>query len=192
MQRYERGKTISKLEVIGDCEPDRHGTTVTFKADPEVFETTVYEYDILKTRLRETAFLTKNLRIVLRDLRKEGEEGEENGGIVEDVFHYEGGIKEFVTYLNRSQVALYPEVLYFEGTRENVYVEVAMQHNDAYNEGIYAFANNIITPEGGTHLIGFKNALTKMFNDYARKNKLLKDSESNLTGEDIREGLTYT
>lgn len=190
MQRYERGKTISKLEVIGDCEPDRHGTTVTFKADPEVFETTVYEYDILKTRLRETAFLTKNLRIVLRDLRKEGEEGEENGGIVEDVFHYEGGIKEFVTYLNRSQVALYPEVLYFEGTRENVYVEVAMQHNDAYNEGIYAFANNIITPEGGTHLIGFKNALTKMFNDYARKNKLLKDSESNLTGEDIREGLT--
>ncbi len=190
MQRYERGKTISKLEVIGDCEPDRHGTTVTFKADPEVFETTIYEYDILKTRLRETAFLTKNLRIVLRDLRKEGEEGEENNGIVEDVFHYEGGIKEFVTYLNRSQVALYPEVLYFEGTRENVYVEVAMQHNDAYNEGIYAFANNIITPEGGTHLIGFKNALTKMFNDYARKNKLLKDSESNLTGEDIREGLT--
>ncbi|MBR6364699.1 MAG: DNA topoisomerase (ATP-hydrolyzing) subunit B [Lachnospiraceae bacterium] len=190
MQRYERGKTISKLEVIGDCEPERHGTTVTFKADPEVFETTVYEYDILKTRLRETAFLTKNLRIVLRDLRKEGEEGEENNGIVEDVFHYEGGIKEFVTYLNRSQVALYPEVLYFEGTRENVYVEVAMQHNDAYNEGIYSFANNIITPEGGTHLIGFKNALTKMFNDYARKNKLLKDSESNLTGEDIREGLT--
>ncbi|MBO4478382.1 MAG: DNA topoisomerase (ATP-hydrolyzing) subunit B [Lachnospiraceae bacterium] len=190
MQRYERGKTISKLEVIGDCEPDRHGTTVTFKADPEVFETTIYEYDILKTRLRETAFLTKNLRIVLRDLRKEGEEGEENNGIVEDVFHYEGGIKEFVTYLNRSQVALYPEVLYFEGTRENVYVEVAMQHNDAYNEGIYAFANNIITPEGGTHLIGFKNALTKMFNDYARKNKLLKESESNLTGEDIREGLT--
>ena len=190
MQRYERGKTISKLEVIGDCEPDRHGTTVTFKADPEIFETTVYEYDILKTRLRETAFLTKNLRIVLRDLRKEGEEGEENNGVVEDVFHYEGGIKEFVTYLNRSQVALYPEVLYFEGTRENVYVEVAMQHNDAYNEGIYAFANNIITPEGGTHLIGFKNALTKMFNDYARKNKLLKDSESNLTGEDIREGLT--
>ena len=190
MQRYERGKTISKLEVIGDCEPDRHGTTVTFKADPEVFETTVYEYDILKTRLRETAFLTKNLRIVLRDLRKEGEEGEENNGIVEDIFHYEGGIKEFVSYLNRSQVALYPEILYFEGTRENVYVEVAMQHNDAYNEGIYAFANNIITPEGGTHLIGFKNALTKMFNDYARKNKLLKDSESNLTGEDIREGLT--
>ena len=190
MQRYERGKTISKLEVIGECEPERHGTTVTFKADPEIFETTVYEYDILKTRLRETAFLTKNLRIVLRDLRKEGEEGEENDGIVEDVFHYEGGIKEFVTYLNRSQVALYPEVLYFEGTRENVYVEVAMQHNDAYNEGIYAFANNIITPEGGTHLIGFKNALTKMFNDYARKNKLLKDSESNLTGEDIREGLT--
>ena len=190
MQRYERGKTISKLEVIGDCEPDRHGTTVAFKADPEIFETTVYEYDILKTRLRETAFLTKNLRIVLRDLRKEGEEGEENNGVVEDVFHYEGGIKEFVTYLNRSQVALYPEVLYFEGTRENVYVEVAMQHNDAYNEGIYAFANNIITPEGGTHLIGFKNALTKMFNDYARKNKLLKDSESNLTGEDIREGLT--
>ncbi|MBR5347768.1 MAG: DNA topoisomerase (ATP-hydrolyzing) subunit B [Lachnospiraceae bacterium] len=190
MQRYERGKTISKLEVIGDCEPDRHGTTVTFKADPEVFETTVYEYDILKTRLRETAFLTKNLRIVLRDLRKEGEEGEENNGIVEDVFHYEGGIKEFVSYLNRSQVALYPEILYFEGTRENVYVEVAMQHNDAYNEGIYAFANNIITPEGGTHLIGFKNALTKMFNDYARKNKLLKESESNLTGEDIREGLT--
>jgi len=189
MQRYERGKATSKLEVIGDCEPERHGTTVSFKADPEIFETTIYEYDILKTRLRETAFLTKNLRIVLRDLRNEGEEAD-GEGIVENVFHYEGGIKEFVTYLNRSQTALYPEVLYFEGTRENVYVEVAMQHNDAYNEGIYAFANNIITPEGGTHLIGFKNALTKMFNDYARKNKLLKDSESNLTGEDIREGLT--
>jgi len=180
-QRYERGKVMFPLTVVG--ETDRTGTTVTFLPDAQIFqETTVYEYDILKQRLREMAFLTKGIKIVLNDNR-----GEEK---VTEVFHYEGGIKEYVNYLNNSKEPLYEDVLYFEGQRGTVYVEVAMQHNNAYNEGCYSFVNNITTPEGGTHLAGFKNALTKTFNEYARENKLIKDSESNVTGEDIREGLT--
>ena len=182
MQRYERGKVVKKLEVIGSCAEDETGTMVTFMPDDTIFEETVFDFDILKTRLRETAFLTKNLKIVLRDAR-----GEEN---VERTFHYEGGIKEFVTYLNRSKTPLYEEVLYFEGKQNNVLVEVAMQHNDSFNESVFSFVNNITTPEGGTHLTGFRNAITKTFNDYARTNKLLKDNEANLTGDDIREGLT--
>ena len=182
MQRYERGKVVKKLEVIDSCSPDDTGTTVTFMPDDTIFEETVFDFDTLKTRLRETAFLTKNLKIVLRDMR-----GEEP---VERVFHYEGGIKEFVTYLNKSKTALYEDVLYFEGKQNNVLVEVAMQHNDSFNESVFSFVNNITTPEGGTHLTGFRNAITKTFNDYARTNKLLKDSEANLTGDDIREGLT--
>ena len=181
-QRYERGKTMYSLKVTGDCEEDRHGTTVTFLPDKEIFEETVYDYDILKQRLREMAFLTKGLRIVLKDNR----EGMER----EKIFHYEGGIREFVTYLNKSKEALYPEIIYCEGNKDGVYVEVAMQHNDSYTENSYGFVNNINTPEGGTHIVGFRNALTKTFNDYARKNKLLKDSELNLSGDDIREGLT--
>ena len=181
-QRYERGKTMYSLKVTGDCEEDRHGTTVTFLPDKEIFEETVYDYDILKQRLREMAFLTKGLKIVLKDTR-EGIEREKK-------FHYEGGIREFVTYLNRSKEALYPEIIYCEGNKDGVYVEVAMQHNDSYTENSYGFVNNINTPEGGTHIIGFRNALTKTFNDYARKNKLLKDSEPNLSGDDIREGRT--
>lgn len=181
-QRYERGDVSYPLEVVGNCPEEKTGTKVTFKPDDEIFETTVYEFDILKQRLREMAFLTKNLRIELYDLREEEP--------VERVFHYEGGIKEFVTYLNNSKQALYNEVMYFEGTKDNVYVEVAMQHNDSYNESIFSFVNNINTPEGGTQLTGFRNALTKTFNDYARANKLLKESEANLSGEDIREGLT--
>lgn len=181
-QRYERGDVSYPLEIVGNCPEEKTGTKVTFKPDDEIFETTVYEFDILKQRLREMAFLTKNLRIELYDLREEEP--------VERVFHYEGGIKEFVTYLNNSKQALYNEVMYFEGTKDNVYVEVAMQHNDSYNESIFSFVNNINTPEGGTQLTGFRNALTKTFNDYARANKLLKESEANLSGEDIREGLT--
>ena len=181
-QRYERGKTMYSLKVTGDCEEDRHGTTVTFLPDKEIFEETVYDYDILKQRLREMAFLTKGLKIVLKDNR----EGMER----EKIFHYEGGIREFVTYLNKSKEALYPEIIYCEGNKDGVYVEVAMQHNDSYTENSYGFVNNINTPEGGTHIVGFRNALTKTFNDYARKNKLLKDSEPNLSGDDIREGLT--
>lgn len=181
-QRYERGDVSYPLKVIGSCPEEKTGTKVTFKPDDEIFETTVYEFDILKQRLREMAFLTKNLRIELYDLREEEP--------VERIFHYEGGIKEFVTYLNNSKQALYNEVMYFEGTKDNVYVEVAMQHNDSYNESIFSFVNNINTPEGGTQLTGFRNALTKTFNDYARANKLLKESEANLSGEDIREGLT--
>lgn len=181
-QRYERGDVAYPLEVVGSCPEEKTGTKVTFKPDDEIFETTVYEFDILKQRLREMAFLTKNLRIELYDLREEEP--------VERVFHYEGGIKEFVTYLNNSKQALYNDVMYFEGTKDNVYVEVAMQHNDSYNESIFSFVNNINTPEGGTQLTGFRNALTKTFNDYARANKLLKESEANLSGEDIREGLT--
>ena len=181
-QRYERGAIMYDLKVIGDCPADQHGTEITFLPDPEIFEETVFDYDTLKTRLRETAFLTKNLKIVLRDVR-----GEEP---IEDTFHYEGGIKEFVSYQNKSKEALYPEIIYCEGKKDNVYVEVAMQHNDSYNEITLGFVNNIITPEGGTHVSGFKNALTKTINDYARANKLLKDSEPNLSGEDIREGLT--
>ena len=181
-QRYERGKTMYSLKVTGDCEEDRHGTTVTFLPDKEIFEETVYDYDILKQRLREMAFLTKGLKIVLKDNR----EGMER----EKIFHYEGGIREFVTYLNKSKEALYPEIIYCEGNKDGVYVEVAMQHNDSYTENSYGFVNNINTPEGGTHIVGFRNALTKTFNDYARKNKLLKDSEPNLSGDDIREELT--
>ncbi|MGN0331575.1 MAG: DNA topoisomerase (ATP-hydrolyzing) subunit B [Lachnospiraceae bacterium] len=180
-QRYERGKVVYPLKVIGECDADRHGTTVTFLPDKEIFEETVYDYDTLKVRLRETAFLTKDLKIILRDDREEKKE---------KTFHYEGGIKEFVTYLNKGKMPLYDQVIYCEGTKEGVYVEVSMQHNDSYTENIYTFVNNINTPEGGTHLTGFKNALTKTFNDYARKNKLLKESEESLSGEDIREGLT--
>ena len=180
-QRYERGKVMYPLKVVGVCEPHEHGTKVTFLPDKDIFEETVYDYDTLKIRLRETAFLTKNLKISLRDNREEKKE---------KIFHYEGGIKEFVTYLNKSKAPLYDKVIYCEGTREGVYVEVSMQHNDSYTENIYTFVNNINTPEGGTHLTGFKNALTKTFNDYARKNKLLKDNEESLSGEDIREGLT--
>ena len=181
-QRYERGKTMYPLKVVGECPMEQHGTKVSFLPDKEIFEETVYDYDTLKVRLRETAFLTKNLKITLRDDRDEDKK--------EKTFHYEGGIQQFVTYLNRSNVALYEQVIYCEGKRDGVLVEVAMQHNDSYTENIYSFVNNINTPEGGTHLTGFKNALTKTFNDYARKNKLLKDSEPALSGEDIREGLT--
>ena len=180
-QRYERGHVCYPLKVIGDCEAEKTGTKITFLPDPEIFEETVYDY--LKQRLREMAFLTKNLKIILRDLRPEE-------GVIEKTFHYEGGIREFVTYLNRSKTALYEDILYFEGKKDNVYVEVAMQHNDSYTESAYSFVNNINTPEGGTHLAGFRNAITKTFNDYARNAKLLKESEANLSGDDIREGLT--
>ena len=182
MQRYERGHAKAPLAVIGECDPQAHGTTVTFLPDREIFEETVYDFSVLETRLREMAFLTKNLRIVLRDEREEEPH--------EKVFHYEGGIREFVSYLNHSTEALYPDVIYCEGTRDGVYVEVALQHNDSYNESVYSFVNNINTPEGGMHLAGFRNAITRTFNDYARKNKLLKDSDPNLSGDDIREGLT--
>ena len=181
-QRYERGKTMTNLEVIDTCPIEKTGTEVRFLPDDTMFEETVYDYDVLKTRLRETAFLTKGLRIVLRDLRTDP--------VVEKAFHYEGGIKEFVSYLNKSKTALYPDIIYCEGERDGVLVEVAMQHNDSYQENTYGFVNNITTPEGGTHIVGFRNALTKTFNEYARANKLLKDSEPNLTGEDIREGMT--
>jgi DNA gyrase subunit B len=181
-QRYERGHVIYKLKVTGECDPEKTGTKVTFLPDKEIFEETVFDYNILKQRFREMAFLTKGLKIILRDLREDE--------IIEKSFHYEGGIKEFVTYLNKSKTALYDNVIYCEGMKDNVYVEVAMQHNDSYNETTYGFVNNITTPEGGTHVVGFRNALTKTFNDYARKNKLLKDSEPNLSGDDIREGLT--
>ncbi len=181
-QRYERGKVVEKLDVIGECEPDRTGTKVIFMPDDTIFEDTVFDYDVLKQRFREMAFLTRGLKIVLRDERPEE--------AVEKTFHYEGGIKEFVTYLNRSKTALYEDIIYCEGVINNVAVEVAMQHNDSYSDNTYGFVNNITTPEGGTHVVGFRNALTKTFNDYARKNRLLKDNEQNLSGEDIREGLT--
>ena len=181
-QRHERGKTMYPLKVVGDCDPELSGTKVYFLPDKEIFEETVYDYDILKQRLREMAFLTKGLRIVLED-KREGQEREK-------VFHYEGGIREFVSYLNRSKEALYPEIIYCEGEKDGVSVEVALQHNDSYTENTYGFVNNINTPEGGTHITGFRNAITNTFNDYARKNKLLKDSEPNLSGDDIREGLT--
>ena len=181
-QRYERGKTMYPLKVVGDCNPDLSGTRVDFKPDETIFEDTVYDFDVLKTRLRETAFLTRGLKITLRDIR----EGKEK----EKVFHYEGGIREFVQYLNRSNEALYPDIMYFEGIQNGVMVEVAMQHNDSYNETVYGFVNNILTPEGGMHIVGFRQAITRTFNDYGRKMKLLKDSEENLSGEDIREGLT--
>ena len=181
-QRYERGKAMYSLKVVGDCEPDRTGTTVSFHPDPEIFEETVFDFNTLKHRFREIAFLTKGLKIIARDKREEEPK--------EAAFHYEGGIREFVQYLNKSTTPLYEDILYFEGMKDGVMVEVAMQHNDAYTENTYGFVNNITTPEGGTHIMGFRNALTKTFNEYARKNKLLKDSDLNLTGEDIREGLT--
>ncbi|ERL20767.1 DNA gyrase, B subunit [Oribacterium sp. oral taxon 078 str. F0263] len=179
---FERGKTTAPMRIVGSCEPERHGTSVHFQPDPEIFEETVYDFETLKVRLRETAFLTRGLRINLKD-KREGQEQEKS-------FHFEGGIKEFVSYLNRGKDPLYSEVIYCEGEKDKIFVEVAMQHNDSYTENIYTFVNNINTPEGGTHLTGFKNALTKTFNDYARQHKLLKDSEPNLSGEDIREGLT--
>ena len=178
-QRYERGKVMYPLKVVGDT--DRRGTEVRFLPDPTIFEETVFDFAVLKQRLREMAFLTKDLKIVLTDRRPEEE--------VSITFHYEGGIREYVEYLNKSKEVLYSEVIYCEGKKGDVFVEVALQHNDSYNEGVYSFVNNITTPEGGTHLAGFRSALTKTFNDYARKNKLLKDSEQNLTGDDIREGL---
>ena len=180
-QRYERGKVVYKLKVIGECDPEKTGTMVTFLPDGEIFEETVFDFNVLKQRLREMAFLTKNIKIILRDERPEEP--------VEKTFHYEGGIKEFVTYLNKGKTPLYPDIIYCEGMKDNIYVEVAMQHNDGYTEGSYSFVNNITTPEGGTHLTGFKNALTKTFNSYARLNKLIKDTET-LSGDDIREGLT--
>lgn len=179
-QRYERGKSKDKLVVIGDTQC--RGTSVTFLPDKEIFEETTYDYEILKQRLREMAFLTKNIKIVLIDKREEE--------VIEKEFHYAGGIKEYVEYLNRHKDPIYPDIIYCEGQREDVYVEVAFQHNNTYTEGVYSFVNNITTPEGGTHLAGFKNAITKTFNDYARSMKFLKDSDSNLSGEDIREGLT--
>ena len=182
-QRYERGKVIYKLKVVGDCDPAKTGTKVTLMPDDTIFEETVFDYDVLKQRFREMAFLTAGLKITLTDERPED-------GILEKTFHYEGGIKEFVSYLNRSKTPLYEDIIYCEGLVNGVSVEVAMQHNDSYSDNTYGFVNNITTPEGGTHIVGFRNALTKTFNDYARKNKLLRDSEPNLSGEDIREGLT--
>nr|WP_317378877.1 DNA topoisomerase (ATP-hydrolyzing) subunit B [uncultured Faecalimonas sp.] len=181
-QRYERGKSAYQLKVVGECEAGKTGTKVTFLPDAEIFEETEFDYNILKQRFREMAFLTKNLKIVLVDERPEER--------VEKTFHYEGGIKEFVQYLNKSKTPLYEQIIYCEGQKDGVAVEVAMQHNDSYTDNTYGFVNNITTPEGGTHVVGFRNALTKTFNEYARKNKLLKDSEPNLSGEDIREGLT--
>ena len=178
-QRYERGKVMYPLKIVGDT--DKRGTEVRFLPDPTIFEETIFDFSVLKQRLREMAFLTKGLKIILKDKRPE-----ENVALT---FHYEGGIREYVEYLNKSKEVLYPQVIYCEGKKGDVVVEVALQHNDSYNEGVYSFVNNITTPEGGTHLAGFRSALTKTFNDYARKNKLLKDSEQNLTGDDIREGL---
>ena len=182
-QRYERGKICYDLKIVGDCDIEDTGTQVTFLPDSEIFqETTVFEFDILMHRLREMAFLTKGIKITLTDLR----EGLEQ----QKIFHYEGGIKEFVQYLNKSKEPLYSQIIYCEGVKDNVQVEVAFQHNDGYNEVVDSFVNNIKTPEGGTHLTGFRNSLTKTFNDYARKNKILKDSDQGLSGDDIREGLT--
>ena len=181
-QRYERGKVTEKLAVIGECEEGKSGTKVTFLPDDTIFETTIFDFNVLKQRFREMAFLTKGLKIVLSDEREEEPK--------ERTFHYEGGIKEFVTYLNRSATPLYEQIIYCEGMVNNVSVEVAMQHNDSYSDNTYGFVNNITTPEGGTHVVGFRNAITKTFNDYARKNKLLRENEPNLSGEDIREGLT--
>ncbi len=181
-QRYERGHTMYPLKVVGDCDSDKTGTVVTFSPDESIFEETVFDYDVLKQRLREMAFLTKNLKIILKDDRTEPQ--------VSNTFHYEGGIREFVQYLNKSKESLYENVIYCEGEKDGVYVEVAMQHNDSYNESTFSFVNNITTPEGGTHLAGFRNALTKTFNAYAKANKLIKENEAALSGEDIREGLT--
>ncbi len=182
-EKFSRGEITEELSVIGECDKDKHGTKVTFLPDKEIFkETQIFEFNILKQRLRETAFLTKGLRIDLHDLR-EGQERDE-------FFHYEGGIKEFVKYLNKASSPLYDNVIYFEGTKNKIYIEVALQHNDTYNENSLSFVNNVNTPEGGMHLTGFRNAVTKTFNDYARNSKILKDNEENLTGEDIREGMT--
>ena len=181
-QKYEYGKVVKPLTVIGDCDPDFTGTEVKFLPDDTIFEDTVYDYKTLEIRLRETAFLTKNLKIVLRDVREEKP--------IEKTFHYEGGIKEFVNYLNKGKQELYDDVIYCEGTVNNVYVEVAMQHNDAYTENTLSFVNNINTPEGGTQVEGFKRAITKTFNNYAKQNKILKENEENLSGDDFREGLT--
>ena len=181
-QRYERGKTMYPVKVEGTCPMEKTGTKVTFSPDGNIFEDTVFDYEILKSRLREMAFLTKGVKIVLRDLRPEEE--------IVRAFHYEGGIKEFVTYLNKNKEALYEEVIYCEGEKDGVFVEVAMQHNDSYNDATYSFVNNITTPEGGTHLAGFRNALTKTFNAYAKNNKIIKENEAALSGDDIREGLT--
>ncbi|MFR6538225.1 MAG: DNA topoisomerase (ATP-hydrolyzing) subunit B [Lachnospiraceae bacterium] len=181
-QRYERGKTMYPLKEVGTCDENHTGTKVTFSPDETIFETTTFDFNTLKVRLRETAFLTKNLRITLQDKRE--------NPVNERIFHYEGGIKEFVTYLNKGNQELYPDVIYCEGEKDGVYVEVAMQHNDSYNDSSYSFVNNIITPEGGTHLAGFRSALTKTFNTYARDAKILKENESTFSGEDIREGLT--
>ncbi|MBE5868355.1 MAG: DNA topoisomerase (ATP-hydrolyzing) subunit B [Lachnospiraceae bacterium] len=211
-QRYERGHVCYSLKVIGECPLEETGSKITFMPDDTIFtETTVFDFDVLKVRLREMAFLTKGLRIILRDCRKEehiqsDSENEQINELLQRAaddqnleaipkqrkveFCYEGGIKEFVEYLNKSKTPLYENILYFEGTKNNVYVEVAFQHNDSYNESVFSFVNNINTPEGGTHLQGFRNAITKTFNDYARSAKFLKDSEPNLSGEDIREGLT--
>ncbi|MQN01991.1 MAG: DNA topoisomerase (ATP-hydrolyzing) subunit B [Lachnospiraceae bacterium] len=181
-QTYEKGKTTSDLEVVGSCDPESTGTKVTFKPDETIFEVTEYDYDTLKVRLRETAFLTKGLKISLTDHR-----GEEDR---KDVFHYEGGIKEFVEYLNKGKQPLYPDIIYCEGVKNGVMVEVAMQHNDSFNDSTYSFVNNIITPEGGTHVAGFKAAMTRTFNKYAVENKIIKENEQLLTGDDIREGMT--
>ncbi|SEW29909.1 DNA gyrase subunit B [[Clostridium] fimetarium] len=180
-QRYEKGKVMYPLKIVGDCDIEKTGTKVVFIPDKTIFEETVYDFDVLKQRLREMAFLTKGLKIILSDDREEKKE---------TIFHYEGGIKAFVEYLNKSKTTLYNEIVYCEGSKDKVEVEVALQHNDSYTESTYSFVNNINTPEGGTHLAGFKNALTKTFNDYARTNKLLKENDPNLTGDDIREGLT--
>ncbi len=187
-QRYERGHVCYPLKVVGECPMEQTGTRVDFLPDDTIFEETVFDFDTLKNRLREMAFLTKGLKIILTDDRVKDEEGNKTPVVRE--FHYEGGIKEFVEYLNHTKTALYDNIMYFEGTKNDVYVEVAFQHNDSYTENVYSFVNNITTPEGGTHLVGFRNALTKTFNDYARTNKILKDSDQNLSGEDIREGLT--
>jgi len=187
-QRYERGHVCYPLKVVGECPLEKTGTRVDFLPDDTIFEETIFDFDTLKNRLREMAFLTKGLKIILKDDRLKDEEGNKTPIVRE--FHYEGGIKEFVEYLNHTKTALYDNIMYFEGTKNDVYVEVALQHNDSYTENVYSFVNNITTPEGGTHLVGFRNALTKTFNDYARTNKILKDSDQNLSGEDIREGLT--
>jgi DNA gyrase, B subunit len=181
-QRYEKGKVMYPLKEIGTCELEKTGSVVKFFPDDTIFEETVFDYSVLEQRIREMAFLTKNIKMILRDKREEEE--------IKKEFHYEGGIKEFVSYLNNKKVPIYEEIIYCEGTKDGVFIEVSMQHTDSYNENIFSFVNNITTPEGGTHLTGFRNSLTKTFNDYARKNKILKDNEQNLSGEDIREGLT--
>ena len=187
-QSYKRGIADGDLKKVGTCDKDDTGTKVTFMPDDTIFEETVFDYDVLKTRLREMAFLTKGIKIILSDKRNLNDDPDFTEKVRE--FHYEGGIKEFVQYLNKSKVPLYDDILYFEGNKNNVYVEVALQHNDSYNESSFSFVNNINTPEGGTHLTGFKNAITKTFNDYAKSSKMLKESEPALSGEDIREGMT--